>query len=57
MLKKVTTMGLEVLLLCMSELCRGLEGSVLSVGGPVCCKECFRKGLPNRLGIGSTDSC
>ena len=22
-----------------------------------CCKECFRKGLPNRLGIGSTDSC
>ena len=42
MLKKVTTMGLEVLLLCMSELCRGLEGSVLSVGGPVCvCVELF----------------
>jgi hypothetical protein len=25
--------------------------------GYECCKECFRKGLPNRLGIGSTDSC
>ena len=22
---------------------------------PQCCKESFRKGLPNRLGIGSTD--
>jgi hypothetical protein len=31
--------------------------SVFSSFYTQCCKECFRKGLPNRLGIGSTDSC